>query len=155
MLRITSLDPFFKNLFFFCFCVHIISFFLFRILDEIHRCSDSDAEESRESSPLQREDSKVTGLVTDTNTAHHEEGAASNTTSRNDTWKINAILAFLASWYAMILTGWGSIAESGNEANPTASRVSMWIIIGSQWLVFALYIWSMVAPSLFPDRDFS
>jgi len=121
---------------------------------EMHS-SDSDAEESRESSPLQREDSKVTGLVTDTNTAHHEEGAASNTTSRNETWKINAILAFLASWYAMILTGWGSIAESGNEANPTASRVSMWIIIGSQWLVFALYIWSMVAPSLFPDRDFS
>jgi hypothetical protein len=112
-----------------------------------------------ESSPLRESerDSKVTGLVTgaDTGPRDHDDETGEAASSNSATWKLNAILAFLAAWYAMVLTGWGSIADNGNEANPTASRVSMWIIIGSQWLVFTLYLWSLVAPRLFPDRDFS
>jgi uncharacterized membrane protein (DUF485 family) len=123
----------------------------------------NDDEEPHESSPLQPSegDSKVTGLVTsvDSNnnhaTHHNDEDEEATTAATSETWKLNLILAFLASWYAMILTGWGAVGHSGNKANPTGSMVSMWIVIGSQWLVFAFYIWSTVAPRLFPDRDFS
>ncbi len=129
--------------------------FLFWSVLPVRDTTDSAAE----SSPLRESerDSKVTGLVTSADSTprdHHDRTDVAET-SNSATWKLNAILAFLAAWYAMVLTGWGSIADSGNEANPTASRVSMWIIIGSQWLVFGLYLWSLVAPRLFPDRDFS
>jgi hypothetical protein len=71
------------------------------------------------------------------------------------TWKLNLILSVISCFYAMSLTGWGSIQSGGNAANPSAGNVSMWMIIASQWLVLALYLWTLVAPRLFPDRDFS
>ena len=30
----------------------------------------------------------------------------------------------------------------------------MWMKVASQWAIVALYVWSLVAPLLFPDRDF-
>jgi Ca2+/Na+ antiporter len=148
------------NIFFLFLCV--CAFFCNSIGKRNHNL-ESDDEEPHESSPLQPSegDSKVTGLVTsvDSNnnhaTHHNDEDEEATTAATSETWKLNLILAFLASWYAMILTGWGAVGHSGNKANPTGSMVSMWIVIGSQWLVFAFYIWSTVAPRLFPDRDFS
>jgi serine incorporator 1/3 len=37
---------------------------------------------------------------------------------------------------------------NGNEA-------SVWVKIISSWLCIGLYLWSLVAPILLPDRDFS
>ena len=31
----------------------------------------------------------------------------------------------------------------------------MWLNISAQWIMFALYILTLVAPVVFPDRDFS
>lgn len=73
----------------------------------------------------------------------------------SSSWKLNLILASICCWYAMSLTSWGSIASSGNVANPQAGDVSMWMIIASQWLMNVLYFWSLVASKIFPDRDFS
>ena len=73
----------------------------------------------------------------------------------SSSWKLNLILASICCWYAMSLTSWGSIASSGNVANPQAGDVSMWMIIASQWLMNALYFWTLLAPRLFSDRDFS
>lgn len=74
----------------------------------------------------------------------------------SNSWKLNVILALLTCWYAMSLTGWGAIeVRGGNLANPDAGRVSMWMIITSQWIMFLLYLWTLVAPSLFPNREFS
>ena len=70
-------------------------------------------------------------------------------------WKMNIILAAICCWFAMVLTSWGSIMSGGSVANPSAGRVSMWMVIASQWLTFALYVWTLIAPQLFPDRDFS
>lgn len=35
-----------------------------------------------------------------------------------------------------------------------ANIASMWIKIISSWICVALYIWTLVARPLFPDRDF-
>jgi heme/copper-type cytochrome/quinol oxidase subunit 2 len=70
-------------------------------------------------------------------------------------WKLNIVLAMLAMWYACVLTSWGNIKEGGEAANPSAGKVSMWMMAVSQWLALLLYIWTLMAPRLFPDRDFS
>ena len=81
-----------------------------------------------------------------------------------DIWKLNAILALVSCWVAMSLTGWGSIAgglveEEGMEihtaANPQVGKVNMAMIAVSQWVALSLYAWTLLAPRLFPDRDFS
>lgn len=62
---------------------------------------------------------------------------------------------FLCSLYiAMLLTGWGSSTPTDIH-NPEASKISFWIKIVSVWASFALYAWTLIAPTIFPDRDFS
>ena len=73
----------------------------------------------------------------------------------NNSWKLNAILALISCWYSMALTGWGTIEKRGDIANPDVSETSMWMLIVSQWIALSLYLWSLVAPRFFPDRDFS
>lgn len=76
-----------------------------------------------------------------------------NTSLRS--WRLNIVLALISCWYGMALTGWGSVEIGGNGANPQVSNASMWMIISSQWSVMALYLWTIIAPKIFPDRDFS
>mmetsp|Transcript_15879 Transcript_15879/g.22620 ORF Transcript_15879/g.22620 Transcript_15879/m.22620 type:complete len:319 (-) Transcript_15879:99-1055(-) len=135
--------------------------------------------ESRSGSDIQSQEDEnndknrhVTGVVVGANTLDRQNdygcfhkveeqdgaGNGNNPTSKtafSNSWKLNIILCLVTCWYAMGLTGWGLIDIGGNSANPGVGRVSMWMIISSQWLVFAFYLWSLVAPSLFPDRDFS
>lgn len=75
--------------------------------------------------------------------------------SFSNSWKLNIVLMLICCWYAMTLTSWGSVETGGNAANPGVGRISMWIIITSQWLMQLLYLWTLIAPSIFPDRDFS
>lgn len=70
-------------------------------------------------------------------------------------WKLNIILAFITCWFAMALTSWGSVASGGDMANPQAGKVGMWMIMGSHFLQNLLYLWTLVAPKLLPDRDFN
>jgi len=76
-----------------------------------------------------------------------------------EVWKLNVVLALISCYVAMILTGWGTIdaidLETHNAANPTVGRVNMAILGVSQWLALLLYGWTLIAPALFPDRDFS
>eukprot|EP00538_Stauroneis_constricta_P004615 CAMPEP_0119549242 /NCGR_PEP_ID=MMETSP1352-20130426/2991_1 /TAXON_ID=265584 /ORGANISM="Stauroneis constricta, Strain CCMP1120" /LENGTH=468 /DNA_ID=CAMNT_0007594749 /DNA_START=158 /DNA_END=1564 /DNA_ORIENTATION=- len=82
-----------------------------------------------------------------------EDDAVPNTF--NNSWRLNVILAIVSCWFAMSLTGWGAIRSGGSAANPQVGDVSMWMIIVSQWLALLMYLWTLVAPRLFPDRDFS
>lgn len=81
-------------------------------------------------------------------------GEESATTFSNS-WKMNVILAAICCWFAMVLTSWGAVASEGTVANPSVGKASMWMIIASQWLMNLLYMWTLVAPKIFPDRDFS
>jgi hypothetical protein len=82
----------------------------------------------------------------------------------SELWKLNAILTAISCWVAMSLTGWGSISgaiieEEGVEihtaANPEVGKLNMVMIAISQWVALVLYAWTLLAPRLFPDRDFS
>ncbi|GAB2219979.1 hypothetical protein Droror1_Dr00007620 [Drosera rotundifolia] len=60
----------------------------------------------------------------------------------------------LASMYsAMLLTGWTtSVGGSGKPVD--VGWPSVWVRIITGWATAALYIWSLVAPIMFPDREF-
>jgi hypothetical protein len=61
----------------------------------------------------------------------------------------------LASMYsAMLLTGWGN-ANVEEKDIIDVGWPSVWVRMCTQWLTAALYVWSLVAPNIFPDRDFS
>lgn len=76
-----------------------------------------------------------------------------NTFSNN--WKLNVALAAVTCWFSMALTDFGLIQADGIVANPEIGEVNMWIIIGSQWCALVLYTWTLIAPRVFPDREFS
>jgi len=96
-----------------------------------------------------------------------EEGAAGEDVLSShscEVWKLNAILALVSCWVAMSLTGWGSISggvvedegvEMHTAANPQVGKVNMAMIAVSQWVALSLYGWTLLAPRLFPDREFS
>jgi len=88
----------------------------------------------------------ATGLVMDQ--------TGTNTGGGTDLWKLNCVMSLISCWVAMTLTGWGTLGDEAQAANPTIGRVNMAILGVSQWLAISLYIWTLIAPRLFPDRDF-
>lgn len=115
-------------------------------------------EENQTNNPdTSNEERDVKGVVTNTGDRanNDEEPEATEDKPKPVSWRINIVLAFISCWIAMALTGWGSISTGGNAANPSVGRVSMWMIVSAQWLMYVLYTWTLVAPRLFPDRDFS
>ncbi|CAL5444273.1 hypothetical protein CsSME_00052766 [Camellia sinensis var. sinensis] len=64
------------------------------------------------------------------------------------------IIFSLASMYsAMLLTGWSaSVGASGRLVD--VGWPSVWVRIITGWATAGLFIWSLVAPHLFPDREF-
>lgn len=87
--------------------------------------------------------------------AANQESPTDNPASFGSSWKLNAVMSIICCWYAMSLTGWGTTSERGDIANPDVGKVSMWMLIASQWIALLLYLWTLLAPSLFPNRDFS
>jgi len=65
------------------------------------------------------------------------------------------VMAMGCMYMAMILTNWGKSTGEDSNTNTGISKESMWIKISSQWLAYLLYLWSLIAPVCFPDRDFS
>jgi len=100
------------------------------------------------------EEAAPSGMVTTNINSTARESA-----SLAQVWKLNVVLALISCYVAMILTGWGTIdaidEDTHNAANPTVGRVNMAILGISQWLALLLYAWTLVAPLLFPDREFS
>uniref|UniRef100_A0A8C4T541 Serine incorporator 2 n=1 Tax=Erpetoichthys calabaricus TaxID=27687 RepID=A0A8C4T541_ERPCA len=60
----------------------------------------------------------------------------------------------LASLYIMMtLTNW--YLPNASSQDPPNGWAAAWVKISSSWLGLALYLWTLVAPLIFPDRDFN
>jgi len=101
---------------------------------------------------LSEDEQQTSGIVVEqSRTASQDDAAIAN---NQELWKLNVIMCLISCWVAMILTGWGEISDEHSAANPTAGRVNMAMICISQWTAILLYMWTLLAPRLFPDRDF-
>jgi serine incorporator 1/3 len=109
----------------------------------------------------------TSGFVMDASDSHDDDDSVFHRgRPGSEVWKLNVVMALISCWVAMTLTGWGTLegpSGSGGDdadanyklANPTVGRFNMAMIGISQWCAILLYIWTLAAPTLFPDRDFS
>ena len=60
-------------------------------------------------------------------------------------------------YMAMLCTNWASPTILKNDTVHffESNESSYWLKIVSQWITMSIYIFSLVAPFIFPDRDFS
>ena len=102
---------------------------------------------------LTADEAPTTGLVVTDSSSGRESP------NMDQVWKFNVVLALISCYVAMTLTEFGTLNgvldDNHNAANPTVGRINMAILGIAQWLVIGLYSWTLVAPRLFPDRDFS
>ena len=62
----------------------------------------------------------------------------------------------IAVFYLMlVLTDWWNAdpTEEGLKSS-SFSKTSLWVKITSSWICYLIYCWTLVAPAIFPDRDF-
>lgn len=66
------------------------------------------------------------------------------------------LMMFACMYYSILLTNWGDahINDYGSDLFEN-NALGYWIKISAQWVCFLIYTFSLVAPALFPDRDFS
>ncbi len=83
------------------------------------------------------------------------DGAAQEPPRWEKAWVFHLVMILAAMYVAMLTTGWGSTSGVSSLANSEASEQSMWTKWSCQWLLYLLYFWTLAAPRLFPDRDFS
>ncbi|XP_015958674.1 uncharacterized protein LOC107482665 [Arachis duranensis] len=63
------------------------------------------------------------------------------------------IFALASMYSAMLLSGWTSTSDSSDLID--VGWTSVWVRIGTEWATAGLYIWTLLAPFLFPDREFA
>ncbi|KAF5452450.1 hypothetical protein F2P56_027446 [Juglans regia] len=64
----------------------------------------------------------------------------------------HVIFALASMYSAMLLSGWTNSSESSDLID--VGWTSVWVRICTEWVTAVLYIWSLVAPMLCPDREF-
>ena len=96
---------------------------------------------------------------------NEESGALSSNaaTSANPTdaveprpWLFHIVMCLASMYLAMMSTNWGS--PGGTDApsgTPELSEASMWARMGSVFAIQALFAWTLCAPRVCKDRDFS
>ncbi|CAM9570030.1 unnamed protein product [Scytosiphon promiscuus] len=70
-------------------------------------------------------------------------------------WRFNVVMVLISMYYGMMLTNWGDINEDGESSDPKNGWTAMWLTTTGQWVCFIIYAWTLIAPRVFPDRDFS
>ena len=66
-------------------------------------------------------------------------------------------MLIIAMYMAMLLTDWGVAPRESSASGATYSigYASAWLQMSANWVCCLLYTWTLVAPKLFPDRDFT
>ena len=65
------------------------------------------------------------------------------------------IFALASMYMAMLLTNWELSGNPSDMWKIDKGEVSMWVKIGSKWFCELLYIWTVIAPAVLRNRDFS
>jgi len=63
------------------------------------------------------------------------------------------VFALGAMYVAMLMTDWSTVHNPGNDASIRSGTAAFWVKSASALVCFLLYVWTLVAPALFPDRE--
>lgn len=67
-----------------------------------------------------------------------------------------AFMIFVSIYYAMLISNWGRpTVDDDNYDYFIDEWAGFWVKIVDQWVMCGLYLFSLVAPKVFKDRDFS
>lgn len=71
--------------------------------------------------------------------------------------RFNLSLALVAMYVGCQLTSWGTWTDGVENtiSSPLAGSVASWMNIAAEMVMFCIYFWTLIAPWLFPDRDFA
>jgi hypothetical protein len=68
--------------------------------------------------------------------------------------EISVIFILISCYYAMVLTNWATLQANYSMASAKTGEAAMWLQASSIWVAALFYCWRLVAPRLFPDREF-
>ncbi|KAJ3130390.1 hypothetical protein HK098_002619 [Nowakowskiella sp. JEL0407] len=65
------------------------------------------------------------------------------------------VFALAAMYLAMLITNWNTITVKEEFAIIGKSMSAVWVKVISSWVVMLLYVWTLIAPLVLPDRDWA
>jgi len=85
-----------------------------------------------------------------------EDGGDSERAGVQYSWSLFHLMFALATLYVMMtLTNWYAPGHQLSIESISANQSAVWVKIISSWLCFGLYMWTLIAPMVLQDRDFT
>lgn len=69
--------------------------------------------------------------------------------------QVSLVFLTVSGYYAMVLTNWATVQSTSSISHPRTGSAAMWIQATGQWIAILLYMWTLVAPKILSNRDFS
>lgn len=69
--------------------------------------------------------------------------------------RFHAIFVFGSCYVGMLMSDWSTVDPSNDTIAADMGKGSLWVKIVSSWLCLIFYTWTLVAPLVLPNRDFS
>ena len=70
--------------------------------------------------------------------------------------KWHFMMAIASMYVAMMITNWGSSQFSAKvDTMYQSSLFGFWVRMTISWCSFSLYVWTLIAPRVCPDREFN
>jgi len=70
---------------------------------------------------------------------------------QRDNLRFHLCMAFAAIYMSMLYTNWGTNTTNSVTAQGRG-ETALWINLSASWLAIILYLWTLIAPRLCPDR---
>ena len=85
-----------------------------------------------------------------------QDGGDSERAGVQYSWSLFHLMFALATLYVMMtLTNWYAPGHQLSIETISANMSAVWVKIISSWLCFGLYMWTLIAPMVLQDRDFT
>ncbi len=68
--------------------------------------------------------------------------------------RFHLVFALGSAYIAMLFTEWNTISSQTDTPQIDAGDPSVWVKMASSWVGILIYLWTLLAPVCFPDRDF-
>jgi hypothetical protein len=68
--------------------------------------------------------------------------------------QVSVVFLCASGYYAMVLTNWATEQSSSSINHTLVGSSAMWIQASGSWIATAIYLWTLIAHKVFPNREF-